>query len=198
MAKGNNDFVLDTTKSTFQEAIRRVYKEIYFNATYQAPSTSESQPREPLKLPTRKSTTPLRGFRCWEFDGEYLCSFTHNQRWEGPVLRADGPPENRRPDVVRHDPTTQGYHGIYAYRNLNYLFPSGSYDYIYGIIDMGGKVVVHEQGLRGEWCTIKLLYLSLQQLINYPGIVQKLEDRYQCEVTTDAARFLQEGCNGDR
>lgn len=112
-----------------------------------------------VELPTRKSDTPLVCYRAWSLvkdeRGPALRSVTAGVTWDGPILRGGGPPANAIPyTFVYGTPAPNSDYGIFAYRESHGIVSIGN---VWGEIEVFGKVVVHELGVRAECARIRRL-----------------------------------------
>jgi hypothetical protein len=146
-----------------------------------------AKPQKPAPLPVRQSAVPIYGWRTWEIEDDVLASVTMGTRWEGPVLRADGPPDDHNPHA--HG----GTHGIYSYRTARQALNYGSGVQVVGRIVLSGRVVRHTEGFRAEVATMDRLYVPPRAYRR--GRIKALRDRYQCPVYTDWRKFARKERN---
>lgn len=119
--------------------------------------------RMPSPTPVRKQTEPIIAYRGWQLvrdeRGPALQSVTANVVWDGPILRSGGKPSDHIPwnaGVMMIGPASDPAYGIYAYREAFQVMGTGT---IWGEIEVFGKVVVHERGLRAECARIRRLVI---------------------------------------
>lgn len=167
----------------YQKAVQGFQQQMY--AAMGLTSPAEVRGPRHVELPTRKQKEGVVAYRVWRLaDNGRLHSVTADQEWDGPVLRADAPPANGKPDPGF---TGQG-HGIYALREPAAAQPKQamlSGLLVAGKIELRGKVVVHEQGYRAERARILELRLpkpTQRFTIWSPELIHELGERYQCEV----------------
>ncbi len=173
----------------------------FYNALYSNPTISNAPQKEVQKepdLPVRKSSEPIIGIRTWNLNTDIkLESITSRSVWEGPVFHAEGKPSNQEPEW-NPVPEAPEVYGIYAYNNLrdiNLIISVLSALRIVGIVELYGKVVIHDYGMRGEICVIKKLLIpnTINFFLKHPDLTKLIEDletTYDCEVTLDPRRFF--------
>jgi hypothetical protein len=165
--------------------------------------TEDRYAKVSLPLPTRRTAEPMVCYRGWRLvedeRGPALMSVTANVVWDGPILRADGPP-SEIPPFHR-----SGTHGIYAYPSPNRLLEDDAA--VWGEVEVFGRVIVHESGLRAENARIRRLLIRRPEvsIARQTGamffrmawgtekpkhkeieatdeVLTKLAERYQCDV----------------
>jgi hypothetical protein len=176
-----------------------------FNIGWFAHREEDRYAKVVLPLPTRKTTEPLVAYRGWRLvedeRGPALMSVTANVVWDGPILRAEGPP-SEIPPFGR-----SGTHGIYAYPDAARLLNESQL--VWGEIEVFGRVVIHETGLRAESARIRRILVRRPTALRYDqwftgaawltafgvkaeesrkeiapsdDVLKKLAERYQCDV----------------
>ena len=154
----------------------------------------ERERRHHLKppIPRRKQSTPVLAYRSWKLtqtdDGWRLVSPQQGTVWDGPILRADNPPDDVSPwsqvsaFAGFYGTRIEGNHGIYAWTLIR--GPLDRYENAMraeGVVELVGKVVRHEKGYRAEMCRIKSLQVfGLDH--HTQDAVQDLRATYACEV----------------
>lgn len=158
------------------------------------------------KLPTRKSGDVFvcwRWWRCVMRGGEPLLQSTFKDTaWEGPIMRADKRPEQEGDAGLygwfRMSAPALGYDDKYPAPYFGALYyPAGvgahypmlaepsqrTWYPIAGEIELFGRCVVHEQGVRGEVARIKRLVVYPRHMpFCRPETITQLADRYDCPV----------------
>lgn len=143
---------------------------------------------EPEPLPEREQSEPILGFRGWNLvmrDGSVrIRSVTAGDIWEGPILRADDEPR----DVVWGSGAFTGEAsnrdlGIFAYTLVEGAYRTVTEHSwpVTGLVELFGKVVVHDRGYRAEACRIRELWIEPDAASHR----EALAARYQCEVHVD-------------
>ena len=152
----------------------------------------EREHREP-RIPRRQQSTPVLAYRSWKLaqthDGWRLVSPRQGTVWDGPILRADSPPDDVSPwsqgtaYAGFYGTRVEGNHGIYAWTLIR--GPLDRYESTMraeGVVELMGKVVRHEKGYRAEMCRIKSLQVfGLDH--HTQDAVQDLRATYACDVT---------------
>jgi hypothetical protein len=166
-----------------------------------------------LPLRTRKTDEPVVCFRSWRLVGDErgpaLMSVTAKTVWDGPILRAEGPPGDVPPYYVQdvkghyHLQNEGAIHGIYAYPDPSRLIDDNYV--VLGEIEAFGKVVIHEKGIRAECARIRRLLVLRpnvrdrhrwgwvtftffgeeqppKEIPPSDEVIKKLAERYQCDV----------------
>ena len=156
---------------------------------------SESQ----VRLPTRKSTKALIGWRGWRLN-EWeprdfrLQSLVVSDIWHSPVFRAEGKPSVLRPPTSTVNMREGEVHGIYAYNDIDFalrelsVWTKRDNLIVIGKLELTGTVIVHTLGFRAEVATLVKLLMS-----EYHGseVIRNMENTYQCEVVTSLDELLE-------
>jgi hypothetical protein len=146
-------------------------------------------------LPTRKATKPFIGYRSWYLEDHgtlLLASVVRQNKWPGPVFRADGKPSPWDPWVNYKDQPEKKVFGIYAFDS-----PAPAVECegdVFGEVALSGTVVVHEEGFRAEVATIQRLVLHPSIRYEHENAKELLAERYQCPVSYN----VEDLDNGDR
>lgn len=122
----------------------------------------------------RRKGRGIMAMRIWNFGLHGLMPLNQPQRnaWQGPVTVAH---EKPKPDNTA---------GLYATKLEQEHFESAlggtaglEHCFVYGIVELYGRVITHKHGYRAERAVIRKLF------IHAPGVVAPfLESQYQCEV----------------
>lgn len=128
---------------------------------------------KPPKPPTRV-VGEIVAFRVWNLRGDCLTPVTRgNEYWDGPVLRADGPPE------------LTGSSGLHSVKLDQRVMRELVADYnpsVYGFVAVYGTVVEHEAGYRSSHQAVRKLVLRFPAS---DAFLRILAERYQCDVKID-------------
>jgi len=146
-------------------------------------------------LETRVSSTPLIGYRAFNYSEDKITSVIKNYHWEGPIQRNKYPPaimwvsmlnaqiqseSNEEVSYFSYDEAKERV-GFFVYKTptLTLLHLSSSYP-IYGRLSLFGTVIEHELGFRAQFVRVDKLFV--RPLINSYNKIEKIEDIYQCDV----------------
>lgn len=166
-----------------------IHDAVYSKQTMPHPLTGSLVPstERDADLPRRKQSTPVLGYRSWLLyltdDGWRLRSPQQGTVWDGPILRADNPPDDLSPWTrgTAVWGSHEGNHGIYAWTLIRGPHERYSNDHrAEGVVELMGKVVRHSKGYRAEMCRIKSLQVfGLGE--DTQAAVEDLRSTYACE-----------------
>lgn len=139
-----------------------------------------------IKFKKIPESNPIVGYRSWRVNIENpdnLISLYSDYNWNSNIGRHNV--NNFNSGIYAYNFMYTDYYYNYYYNNNN------NYYYNYGIIHQYGKVAIHKDGQRSEYCKIITLFTIrksdakgpkefLDWIDNFNPVIEKLAKKYKC------------------
>lgn len=160
-----------------EQALQYALKKNFFPGAFGAPSASDSV-APPVPLENRGMTVAdVIGWRCWKLHGAHLCSWAAGAIWiPGEVM--EGNPDRE----------SEGIHAFDSLAEALKMVAGGTVSVV-GRVQVWGRVVRHERGLRAEYARI----VGIDDIVGGPPMWSADYDRALARLR---AMYLTEDRNG--